>query len=83
MKHKTAILKQLTTYSVLRKCGFEMTALPDDDGLNGILAVEDEFAKMAGSLAVQVVANREVSLGYVLYCYPGLLFKLPLCCPPQ
>ena len=78
MKHKIAILKQLTTYSVLRRCGFEMTALPDDDELDGILAIEDECAKMAGSLAVQVVANREVRLGYVLYCYPGPLFKLPL-----
>ena len=78
MKHKIAILKQLTTYSVLAKCGFEMNTLPDDDELDGIRAIEDESAKMAGSLAVQVVANREVRLGYVLYCYPGPLFKLPL-----
>ena len=52
--------------------------MPDDDELDGILAIEDEFAKMAGSLAVQVVANREVRLGYVLYCYPGPLLELPL-----
>lgn len=80
-EHLLAIMDTLSDSQCLRSCGFfEFEGVAEGDEKNGVVLLDDEYAALAGMLALALLSARCRRLAYCWIGWPGRFCKM-MCGP--